>query len=420
MSMTTEVGHIRVRHTRTRLLLYMILTVTTLVGVGVTGTLTDNALQRAGGEQTDMAARLSDDAQVIYQSLAKADTSATGHFLAGTSAQATLRGRYEEAIGQIKERLADAGGLTGGDVSRATNLAAIALQLPVYTGLVDRAERLIAPAKDETANPVEARNAVGPALLGAAYLHEASSYLRTVLLPAAQRLQRDETDNLRDAKGTALWTSVAHIVLLLAAIGGLVLIQWSLARRTRRVLNLGLLGATVLVTVMLGATGWSLRNWPQTDRQLGAIEARLTEQEKLVDAERAALTAYADTYLLLGGTSPFNWEQSLGNFRLNARCGQQETVWCRTYTTSIHQELITGNNDGAVAAALPGGRFAAAFEAVDRDNTTKLAEGAGQIRLMAARVPSAPSRLGLSNVTLCGCAAVAVGLGLWPRIREYL
>ncbi|MFF0573248.1 hypothetical protein [Streptosporangium saharense] len=419
MSMTTEVGHI-VRHTRTRLLLYMIFTATTLFGVGVTGTLTDNALQRAGGEQADMAARLSDDAQVIYQSLAKADTSATGHFLAGPSARATLRGRYDEAIDRIRERLADAGGLTGGDVSRATNLAELALQLPVYTDLVDRAEKLIAPAKDETAGPEEVRKAVGPALLGASYLHEASSYLRTVLLPAARRLQSDETDNLRDAKGTALWTSVAHLVLLLVTIGGLVLIQWSLARRTRRVLNLGLLGATVLVAVVLGATGWSLRNWPQTDRQLGAIETLLMAQGKLVDTERAALTAYADTHLLLGGTSPFNWEQSLRNFRQNARCAQRETVWCKSYTTSIHRELIAGNNDGAVAAALPGGSFAGAFEAVDRDNTAKLEEGARQIRLLAVRVPSAPSRLGSLSVALCCCAAVAAGLGLWPRIRRYL
>ncbi|MFC3982590.1 hypothetical protein [Streptosporangium jomthongense] len=398
----------------------MILTATTLIGVGVTGTLTDNALQRAGGEQADMAARLSDDAQVIYQSLAKADTSATGHFLAGTTTQATLRKRYDDAIDRIRRRLADAGGLTGGDVSRATNVAEIALQLPVYTGLVDRAGTLIAPAKDETADPDEARKAVGPALLGAAYLHEASSYLRTVLLPAAARLQRDETDNLRDAKSTALRTSSAHLLLLLATIAGLVLTQWSLARRTRRVLNLGLLGATVLVAVVLGATGWSLRNWPETDRRLGAIETRLIDQRRLVDAERAALTAYADTYLLLGGTSPFNWEQSLRNFRRNARCAERETTWCQTYTISIHQELIAGNNDGAVAAALPGGRFAAAFEVVDRDNTTKLEDGARQIQALAVQVPSAPSRLGLLTVALCCCAVLSAGLGFWPRIREYL
>ncbi|MFD0888202.1 hypothetical protein ACFQ08_26990, partial [Streptosporangium algeriense] len=163
-----------------------------------------------------------------------------------------------------------------------------------------------------------------------------------------------------------------------------------------------------------------LRNWPETDRRLGAIETRLIDQRRLVDAERAALTAYADTYLLLGGTSPFNWEQSLRNFRSNARCAERETTWCRTYTTSIHQELIAGNNDGAVAAALPGGRFAAAFEAVDRDNTTKLENGARQIRLLAVQVPSAPSRLGSLTVVLCGCAVLSAGLGFWPRIREYL
>lgn len=382
-------GHIRVRHTRTRLLLQALLVTVLLVGVGVTGVFADNALQRVGGEQVRTAAQLSKDAQGIYESLAKADSSATGYLLFNTdrqpigqpAPQTTLWGQHEDASGLVAERLVSAAGLTGGDISRAGDITKISLQFSLYInmmgkarGLVDGAREAIASTEDETGNSVERGRAVGQALLGAAYTRQASSYLREVLLRAVMKFRDHETANLRDARDAALWTWVSHLLLLLAGLGGLAWIQWSLARRTHRFLNYGLLGATVLMVVTLGVTVRSLQNWPQTETGFVKIGKELANQRDLIDTERKMLNASADINLLLGGASSLTWDDFNKKFEENIRCAKQ-IILCHAYKNLIYKPLVKGKSTRAMVAALPGGKFAQKFDEVNQDNVTKINAG---------------------------------------------
>ena len=85
--------------------------------------------------------------------------------------------------------------------------------------------------------------------LGAAYLRRASDSMRNSMLPAATSIYEEAARRLYDAYDEG--TSARHRVTVLA-VGGTVLVllvaaQVLVALRTRRVLNLGLVGATVII-----------------------------------------------------------------------------------------------------------------------------------------------------------------------------
>jgi hypothetical protein len=121
--------------------------------------------------------------------------------------------------------------------------------------------------------------------------------MRTQLLPAAQRLYGSETAQLRaDRTGGASFPWLA-IPLLLLTIAGLAWAQRYLARRTHRLLNVGLVVATGLVVVMLG---WTTLSWLAVQGHLDAGRRTGSEQvDLLVQARIAALAARADEALTL-------------------------------------------------------------------------------------------------------------------------
>lgn len=422
-------GHIRVRHTRTRLLLQALLVTVLLVGVGVTGVFADNALYPEGREQVRTVARLSREAQAIYESLTIADKSATGHLLVGSKPPETLWRRYDNASDQVAKRLVGVANLMGGDTSRATDIANIVLRFPFYTnmmgearGLVDGARKTIALMKAEKADSKKEKSAVGQALLGAAYMRQASFYLQKELLPAVVKFRDHETDNLRDAEGTDFWTWVIHLPLLLAGLAGLAWIQWSLAHRTHRSLNCGLLGATVLMVVMLGMTALSLWDWSEAENGFVEIGRELTRQGELIDTEGKMLDASADINLLLGGASPLTLNEFKSRFEKNIYCFKQKSL-CDAYSDFIYEPMNKGKSGRAATAALPGGKFAQKFDAANESNFEEIKTRAGRIELRVGKV-SLPSLIGLPIALLCSCAVVCAvvcaGLGFWIRIKEYL
>ena len=129
-------------------------------------------------------------------------------------------------------------------------------ELPRFVGFTEEAR-----ANDRQQLPV-----------GAAYQRSASSLMQNDLLPAAAVLYRSAAHRLQDAYGSG--TSTGELVAL-AAIGVLLLaafvcVQVFLAGRTRRVLNVGLVVATLLVVVLVG---WSLVTFAR-------------QQDSLVHAQR--------------------------------------------------------------------------------------------------------------------------------------
>ena len=156
-------------------------------------------------------------------------------------------------------------------------IATIAQQLPVYTGLVESARtnsRLDFP-------------------VGAAYLRRASDLMRTSILPAATSVYEDAAQpplpglpvgHLADGwRRRARRPAGLLVVLLLGS-------QLLVARRTRRIVNLGLVGATVLV-VALGA--WALAAFDTQQDALVRSQREGSDQLVVLSTARILASAVA-------------------------------------------------------------------------------------------------------------------------------
>jgi hypothetical protein len=254
---------------------------------------------------THRSGPLTVQAQQLYRSLSDADATAASAFLSNGVEPAALRDRYQADIAAAGAALAT---VSAGSQTSRSAIDQLTAQLPVYTGLVETARTY---------------NRLGKPL-GAAYLREASGLMRTQLLPAAQRLYADETTQLRDDRsggGGFPWVAVPLLVLTLV---GLVLAQRFLARRTRRLLNPGLLVATGAVLLMLA---WTTVSWVVVSAHLAAGQAAGSgEVELLARARIAALQARADESLTLiargsGGDFDTDFDKSMQTLAGDAQGG---------------------------------------------------------------------------------------------------
>ncbi|WP_299528115.1 hypothetical protein [uncultured Streptomyces sp.] len=178
---------------------------------------------------------LSADAAGIYRLLADADTMAASGFLAGSQEPKAVHQSYERDIREAARLLVKAAASTGASTASGREIRTLNEQLPVYTGLIERAR-----ANNRQGLP-----------LGGAYLRYANQKMSGELLPAAERLYSAETERLEsDADDARRWPFVALAAGVLA-LAALALIQRRDYRRTNRVFNQGLLAATAAATVVL-------------------------------------------------------------------------------------------------------------------------------------------------------------------------
>jgi hypothetical protein len=164
------------------------------------------------------------DAQQIYRSLSDADATAAAAFLSGGLEPVPLRLRYLSDIAHAAGLL-EAATAAAGNTHAKASLATLTVGLPVYTGLVETAR---------------ADNRLGYPL-GAAYLRQASAFMRATLLPAARDLYAQETAQLAAANSQATAFPYLGVVAALIVGFGLVGGQVWLTRRTNRIINPGLL-----------------------------------------------------------------------------------------------------------------------------------------------------------------------------------
>ncbi len=192
-----------------------------------------------------------------------------------------LRTRYEADIRRAAQRLEAATAAAGRSAATTSRLATLAAALPVYTGLVETAR---------------ADNRLGLPL-GAAYLREASGLVRATLLPAARDLYAQENAQLAAADRQA--TALPYAALALAIIASVLLFgtqRW-LARRTKRMLNPGLLIATVVMLAALIWFGSALA--VARGHLIVARDDGSAPVEAMARADIAVLQAHADESLTL-------------------------------------------------------------------------------------------------------------------------
>jgi hypothetical protein len=357
----------------------------------------------------------------LYTTLSVADAAAATAFIAGAEPR-PVRQRYEQAITDAAVALARASsGLT--DEPMQQLLGRINAQLAIYTGLVETAR-----TNNRAGNPV-----------GSSYLSEASSLMQDKILPDAQRLY-EETSARVDEETTASTRIPTPVILAIATtiIFGAFAHRW-LARRTRRRVNIGLIAGGLAILIMVIWVGTAL-----AISTAGSRSAKDTAAESLKTVTTLAITAQqarADETLSLIRRGDEDVRKQSYYQRIDTM-QQQLAAYLERHdaidTTDLHSadSLLTkwrsaderinayiavGNYQAATQVALGTGEddSTPAFDKLEAALTSGIQQSRTQLRgdiLSARRVLSGTT---VGGVVLSLGAALAVALGLWPRLSEY-
>lgn len=351
-------------------------------------------------------------AQNLYAALSAADAAAASAFLSGGIEAATIRARYQQALADAASALAD---VTAGttDPDARTEVAEISARLAAYTGLVESAR-------------VNNRQGL---TVGSAYLREASSLMRTSLLPGAERIYTRNLaalDEGQRAVGSLPTVSLVLLVLALVMIGiGSVI----LLGRTNRQFNMGLVVAAAVVLVVIAwivvATRLAAANIEDSRTEGTAkfgqlAKARILAQQARTD-ETLQLIGRGD--ISAGEKSFYGHIDELGTLLdaapAAAKYGVQKWIASHRKQTEFYER---GEYDAAVAQAI--GPDPAASAAQFADVESSLRDGIERTRETLRDRVSAAGRWLAWNPTgtlvLMVVAASAAVVGLWPRLKEFL
>lgn len=407
------------------------LAISALVGFLAARSLTD-ATDRARNNTGPVLVATQD----VFASIAEADAASAAVFLSGTDEDREQRRLYEVALERATAQLEEVSRLVGDDDADHDIIKAIAADLTVYAGQVEAAR---------LAN-VEGIDGATDLLTGAI------ATVQDGVVPQVQQITAVAQERLDDdVRSGRLLTVIALLVLV---IGGAVLVaaQVWLSRRTNRLLNLPLVGATVLVAV---AVLWLLVGWVRQQADLStaqddgydsiALTADIqttafryktleglgvlavgdaTEQDQLAavlaaddiddSAVDAAREGSADRSGLL-----FDAARAADSVRERAAAAEMLTRWQRYLDTSrdIRDAVDSGDRDTAVATAVGPGNadfngFNTSVESVLSDNRTQFADG----------LANADDRLRLLVPGMILLPLLAGLLALWGwqiRITEY-
>ena len=357
----------------------------------------------------------------LYTTLSVADAAAATAFIAQAEPR-TVRQRYEQAITDAAVAVTRASsGLT--DEPLVQLLGRINAELSVYTGLIE-----IARTNNRAGNPV-----------GSSYLSEASTLMQSTILPDAQQLYR-ETSARVDAETTASTQIPAPVILVVTATAafGAFSHRW-LARHTKRRINPGLVAGALAILVMVvwllialvistGASRSAKNTAAEslktiTDMSINAQQARADETLSLIRRgdevvrkqsfyERIdTMHQQLDRYLARRDAVDKDDLQGAGDLL---------TQWRRA-DDRINSYISVGNYRAATQVALGTGEddSTPAFDKLDRALGKAMEQSRNELRddILNARRGLAGATVG--GVVLSLGAAVAVALGLWPRLSEY-
>jgi hypothetical protein len=424
------------------------------VGLIVFGVVTLTATTARSDAAT--AARASSEpllvsADQLYASMADADTTAAATFLTG----ADSRHRYLTDLSQASGELTTLATNVGNSKDAATEVAAISRQLPVYSGLIETAR-----ANNLQGYPV-----------GAAYQRQASDLMRQKLLVEARQLYELEQGQLASdySAGSSSGELVAFVLVAVAILALLVVVQISLARRTRRTLNPALVVATVLI-VALGA--WALAGIVSEQDALSSAQRSGSDFVQVAAVSKIlALRAQGDESLALiarGGGELYlcdfdvaaNALQPPRNGRLvtlsserddctfgaagnalpppgnllgeltalNAARGSAASARALAATfaqyRAVHGQIVgdenTGNFTGATRLAVgPNASEAGLFGRLDNGLNAQLGAAKARFQRSATDATSALDGLAVAIPVLVVLAALLALFGLQQRIKEY-
>ncbi|HEY2523286.1 MAG TPA: hypothetical protein VGJ19_24455 [Streptosporangiaceae bacterium] len=373
---------------------------------------------------------LSLDAQQIYQSLSDAQVTVSAAFLASPQQPLAARQRYDADIARATAGL-KAATAASDDRVLSRNLAILSAGLPVYTADVANAELY---------------NSMG-FMAGSSSMQVATEQMQLTLLPAAHSVYTRENANLTatSAQATGLPLVVVTVVIGLVLLLVLFRVQRWLTRRTHRIVNYGLLVATVATAasvLWLAASfavaridlGRALAHGSQpaaTLAEAGIAAQRARGDEILNLISHSGDTAFqadfhtAQAQLGPGGgtllTSALNQSQgqSGGQARIRAAAGEA-TRWYAV-NQKVHQldtqsqtaaetQLVTGTGPGTAATL---------FSQLDTNLSAAMAADEATFRSSAATGRDAFTGLEAGVIVLALVMVAGSVWGINRRLAEY-
>ncbi|OBH52332.1 hypothetical protein A5685_15540 [Mycobacterium colombiense] len=357
----------------------------------------------------------------LYTTLSVADAAAATAFIAEAEPQ-PVRQRYEQAITDASVAVTRASsGLT--DEPLVQLLGRINAELAVYTGLIE-----IARTNNREGNPV-----------GSSYLSEASGLMQSTILPDAAKLYQATSERV-DAETTASTQIPAPVIMVVGAtvIFGAFSHRW-LARRTRRRINPGLVVGALAILVMVVWVGTAL-----TISTTASRSAKDTAAESLKTVTNVAITAQQaradETLSLIRRGDEEKRKQSFYQ-RIDSMHRQLDQYMSRSDAVDkpdlegadqlllrwrqandrITSYISVGNYRAATQVALGSSEedSTPAFDKLDDELVKAMDQGRIHLRNDVINARSGLSGAQVGGVVLSLGAAIAVALGLWPRLKEY-
>lgn len=387
-----------------------------------------SALQRTSAANPIVSSTgpLSFDAQQAYRALSDADATEANAYLDGIEPTASIT----RVHGDIVAAEADLMAVRAGDPDPAVraDLTTLTAGIPTYTNLIGKAD-----AFNREGQPV-----------GAAYLGEASNYLRVTLLPTASDLYQKEDARLNadyeQATGVPYLAIGAAVLIALAAF----LTQRWLSRRTRRTFNTGLVAASLIGLLSLG---WLLISYSSARADLlAARDQGSGPSQALAQAEVTGLGMHSDESLTLinrdGALDPQEQEFLASEKTLTAQLAAAANTGQRAGNGSpgaaraaaaasaarawygLHTQVYNLNNNGKYlgptgAVALATGGSTQAFAKVDAALTSGLSADQATFARQAQAGDNALGGLTVGMLVASLLMAAACTWGISRRIAEY-
>jgi hypothetical protein len=215
--------------------------------------------------------------QSIESLYSGADASAANSFLAGGIEPAAQRAQYLSDLQQAQAQLAQVGAAGGSTATATKAITTIGQAAATYAGEVETAR-----ANNRQGFPI-----------GAAYLRQATALMHGTIIPAAETLHQQSLVRLTAGYQAAsgVFANVVVIAGALILLVSLVVAQRFLRKRTKRVLNTGLVAATILSVLLIG---WTLIALVGEASQVSGAQNRAQALNVLAQARVTAYRAKSD------------------------------------------------------------------------------------------------------------------------------
>ena len=404
-----------------RLTIVALILIVAILAAGLSMWQTTSQRQQQLTRISQLSEPMANASQNLYASLTIADASANTAFSRGTlNSSQDLASNFDDVIAQASMSATRAAtGIENVDDPEMKDVATVQRLLPVYTGMVETAR-----ANSRQGNPVSV-----------AYLASASNLMQVQILPAAKSLYERTSTTTNEEQRELSKPPLFPMSGLAAAILMLLITQWWLTRRTGRLFNVGLFGATMLMAIALVGVGIATTQpWQSnslfgeqrpdvhalTQVRIDAQQLRASETLGLVRRQPADAESFSQSVRTLVG--------ELERVDANAPDDDVRAAIHGIYSWEsghnlMMEHLSSGDYAGAVRIATDvdnASSSATAFNQVDESLQNSIAESRLAARENLDQSRRAIAALSLATVTLTVIAAVLVVFGFRHRLLEYL